>query len=654
MVSKKSARFTLSLPPSEASSRSSSPAPSDRVTLQPPPNYIDSTHDYINTKLNQSLLEDDEKHGRQGRDVYESTLSWWRAGLRRKLVTTVQWESQVIAKMQDKIRTPWLDAYFVYTSTLGTHTFFMIILPALFFFGYDELGRGLVIVIGMGIYLSSVVKDLFCSPRPLAPPVTRLTIGSHHLEYGFPSTHSTNSVSIALFFFAEVHRLANTPMTIPNNLTPSLNTNDTFTTLANSTISVIDNLLTTEDAVTQYMLSQPLYILMNVILLLYAFSIVFGRLYTAMHSFTDCLIGVTLGAAIWWAHTSWAGMPIVLSTTNPLYYAFSFLGLGTPVPPGELLIYFGKGLGTGKLVDIWLERGGWEVPLILIPLTLLAVHYHPQPVDDCPCFEDAIAILSVVLGALVSRWGMVYSQADSGLSREVVMPGSGWVFDLGSWVQVERRLEDELLWWSMAAVKMITGIVVIFVWRLIAKSALHLILPPTFRLLARAFRLPRRRFYTPATEYKSVPSEFHSTSEGGGFELHPIPSVIDLPSAGIVGFEVGGIGSGVVGSSFHQGNGNGNSNSSSNGSIYGSHIKMRSGNGVGNSDDNEDQDGHDWEKKNGIVSGPSDKEKTGKDGDLGGVAHYDADVLTKVIVYAGIAVLAAEVLPLMFDLLGWG
>jgi hypothetical protein len=29
-------------------------------------------------------------------------------------------------------------------------------------------------------------------------------------------------------------------------------------------------------------------------------------------------------------------------------------------------------------------------------------------------------------------------------------------------------------------------------------------------------------------------------------------------------------------------------------------------------------------------------------------------VLTKVIVYAGIAVLATEILPLMFELVGWG
>jgi hypothetical protein len=93
-------------------------------------------------------------------DVYERTMSWWRVGIRRKLVEYVRAESEVIARMQvrrskclffyltdenifkNKIRSPWLDAYFVYTSSLGTHTFFMILLPAFFFFGYGELARG--------------------------------------------------------------------------------------------------------------------------------------------------------------------------------------------------------------------------------------------------------------------------------------------------------------------------------------------------------------------------------------------------------------------------------------------------------------------------------------------------------------------------------
>jgi hypothetical protein len=64
------------------------------------------------------------------------------------------------------------------------------------------------------------------------------------------------------------------------------------------------------------------------------------------------------------------------------------------------------------------------------------------------------------------------------------------------------------------------GILVIFVWRILAKSLLHLVLPPLFRLLASSFDLPHRRFYTPATDYQHMPVES---------SLRPIPSVIDLP-----------------------------------------------------------------------------------------------------------------------------
>lgn len=71
----------------------------------------------------------------------------------------------------------------------------------------------------------------------------------------------------------------------------------------------------------------------------------------------------------------------------------------------------------------------------------------------------------------------------------------------------------------------------IFVWRIVAKSFCHFILPPTFRFLSHLFTLPHRRFYTPATDYTSVPPE-----KG----LRPIPSVIDLPR--MVELEVDGVG----------------------------------------------------------------------------------------------------------------
>lgn len=57
-----------------------------------------------------------------------------------------------------------------------------------------------------GGYLTSVLKDLFCVPRPFSPPLVRLSVGTHALEYGFPSTHATNSVSMALYFGGLVAR----------------------------------------------------------------------------------------------------------------------------------------------------------------------------------------------------------------------------------------------------------------------------------------------------------------------------------------------------------------------------------------------------------------------------------------------------------------
>ena len=52
-----------------------------------------------------------------------------------------------------------------------------------------------------------------------------------------------------------------------------------------------------------------------------------------------------------------------------------------------------------------------------------------------------------------------------------------------------------------------TGILVIVMWCILAKSVLHMILPPKFLLLAQAFMLPNRRFYTLATDYTNIPSE---------------------------------------------------------------------------------------------------------------------------------------------------
>ena len=146
-----------------------------------------------------------------------------------------------------------------------------------------------------------------------------------------------------------------------------------------------------------------------------------------------------------------------------------------------------------------------------------------------------------------------------------------------------------------------------------------MVLPPIYRFLSQAIHLPHRRFYTPATEYKSVPSEFHlfdSSTTGrrgdrggtgpGAFGLRPIPSVIDLPTSHGMGFEVEGIGSGV--------------------SEVSRDLKMRvSGAGVSAADNG--MDGNKVEKtRNGSgYTTSNDKESTGKDGQIPDVKRYDAD-----------------------------
>jgi membrane-associated phospholipid phosphatase len=500
--------------------------------------HHNASSDTVGSSETSPVVAEHVDAGRLDEHFYDNTLQWWRAGLRRVLVNQVESQSDIIAAMQQRVRRPWLDTFFVYTSSLGTHTFFLTGLPMFFFFGYHDLGRGLLLVLAFGVYISSFIKDLMCSPRPFVPPVTRLTISYHHLEYGFPSTHSTNSVSIALYVFVHIHHLY-----------------------------------------TEASISATVYGLSIAALMMYVWSIVYGRIYTGMHSFIDCAVGILLGAVSW---------------------AMQYLFLDT--------------------VDTWVATSGWIVPSTIVPICLLMVNQHPQPVDDCPCFEDAIAFVSVGMGVLVGRW---YAFRN-GFGNEFFVTGQpGSSYD--TWANV-------CVWWIFAVIKTTVGIVMIFTWRILAKSLLHFVLPPTFRFLASIFTLPNRRFYTPATDYTTVPPE-----KG----LHPIPSVIDLPSQ--LEMEIDEEFSASTGRAARRNVGD----------FFGhADVKNRkAGNG---------SNGHDvssGDVKSGKLANESgvqfvDEKNCVVEG--GPVIHYDADVLTKVVVYTGIGILATQAAPIMFEILGWG
>jgi hypothetical protein len=157
----------------------------------------------------------------------------------------------------------------------------------------------------------------------------------------------------------------------------------------------------------------------------------------------------------------------------------------------------------------------------MLPLTLAAVHYHPQPVDDCPCFEDAMAVLAVVLGTFNGHWYWARQSApapcfDRAYSEDSVIKAV--------LVGVLRVVVGKSLLIPLRAHQSdLAGIAMIFPWRIIAKNILIQILPPIFRATSVVFdvELPARKHYQQATsDYSGIPPT----------PIRSMPSFIDLHS----------------------------------------------------------------------------------------------------------------------------
>lgn len=195
----------------------------------------------------------------------------------------------------------------------------------------------------------------------------------------------------------------------------------------------------------------------------------------------------------------------------------------------------------------------------------------------------------------------------------------------------------------------VAGVLIIFTWRIFAKSLFHIVLPPIFRFLAQLVTLPHRRFYTPATDYKNVPPE-----KG----LRPIPSVIDLP--GMVEMEMDEVAE---------------STARRQGTLWNNRRDIKLRNGRGKADGADPWRSAVLTKQDGMAAALEEYERKGVPDVV--VKHYDADgmcspsdwvklsmkltflrhcdaVLTKVFVYCGIGILANSGIPVIFEVLGWG
>lgn len=346
-------------------------------------------------------------------DLDKRALPKWRYDLRQAMLPLVRWETPYLAYFQAAMRTPALDRYFAITANLGTHTFFMIGLPILFWCGFPAFGQGLVHILAEGVFFTGFIKDMVSLPRPLSPPLNRITMsGSAALEYGFPSTHSTNAVSVAVYALLCLRSADNT-------LAPT-------TKLALELLGYF-----------------------------YAASIVIGRLYCGMHGFLDVIVGSTMGAAI---------------SLVEFYYG----------PP----------------FNAYLHASGWFAPFVLGVIIIILVRVHPEPADDCPCFDDSVAFAGVMIGLEAGLW-----HVDTEWLRGP-FPG---------------------LSWAMAIVRVVFGVLTIVAWREVMKPTLLKSLPALFRVIERLGVSLPRRFFVPASEYKNIPNLLKLRTD------NVLPTMSDLP-----------------------------------------------------------------------------------------------------------------------------
>lgn len=218
--------------------------------------------------------------------------------------------------------------------------------------------------------------------------------GSAALEYGFPSTHATNSVSVAVYALYILMGKEST-------------------TSWSNTIS-------------------------QALCYCYASSIVLGRLYCGMHGFIDVIIGSLLGGAIALVHC---------------FYGETF----------ELYIY---GAGSCKPV------------LIAALILLVLIRIHPEPADDCPCFDDSVACAGVIIGVELGSWHFHQTGHEWPSPSPAIVP-----FDL------------ETLGWPKVIMRIAMGVVIVFAWREAMKPTLLRFLPPLFRAIeSLGLSLPRKFF----------------------------------------------------------------------------------------------------------------------------------------------------------------
>lgn len=309
-------------------------------------------------------------------------------------------------------------------------------------------------------------------------------------------------------------------------------------------------------------------------------------------------------------------------------------------------------------IEYYMVSPVWWVPPLVVATGIFLVSIIPDPIDDCPCFDDCVAFIAVLMGLIPASIHFASTSYSSNYPVPATIPYSS---DLGV---------------VKSVLRLVFGVGTLFVWRLAAKKALYVLLPPIYKL----FSLPYRPHFIPASTYNTlstypigkVPSVIDLPSMAGNVEIVGLQSAMDvhekfsLAAAAQALEQEGGLrarkaGAGVNVSGHQEINMDERRDESSQ---HGRDASILS-NGSTECGDDSSSDS----EKRALYNGHHhhsyhSKESTKIEDEAEALlrvermhpskSRFDVDIVSKLVVYAGIGALAVDGIPILFEIVGLG
>lgn len=188
-----------------------------------------------------------------------------------------------------------------------------------------------------------------------------------------------------------------------------------------------------------------------VVVSLYYISLIFGRIYCGMHGFFDVITGSLVGA---------------------LLYGFR--------------VKFGAVWDNFLVLN---NTFGIMTPVVIWSFYLLLIHIHFEPIDNCPCFDDSVAFIGVLIGLDISHWLAMVTLYFQKLSTNPLDTPFIIDYDYSSIGLLKSML------------RVILGVTLVVTWQTLSKPVIFTILPPIYKFVG--VNLPRRNFTATAFSHKS-------------------------------------------------------------------------------------------------------------------------------------------------------